>query len=287
MRLDFPTVTNLVGGRVGTFDIACPSCGPGCKSDQNRKRKVLRVWTKPDFASWKCVRCDESGYAAPVSRVQRSEAWPKAEPSIDDNSRRKAEIALDLWRSGRPFVDSLAERYLQQRGLAYNGAALRFHPTCRFGSDTHPALIALMRSAKTNEPQGVHRTALLPDGSGKAGPGKMMLGPSAGAVVKLTDDADVTLCLAISEGVESGLALRRLPDLAGMPVWATLSAGGMKAFPVLAGIEVLWIAADHDRTGILAARECACRWQQAGREVIIVVPRVQGIDLNDIGGGDV
>ena len=60
----------LAGGRFGKIDLACPSCGPLCKSPANRKRKVLRVWCDdPDFARFNCARCGAHGCAAPDRRA--------------------------------------------------------------------------------------------------------------------------------------------------------------------------------------------------------------------------
>ncbi len=72
-------------------------------------------------------------------------------------------------------------------------------------------MIAVMRDIVTNEPRAIHRTALKPDGIGKAemadrGSPKRMLGPAAGCAVKLSDDAEVTYGLGVAEGIENGLA---------------------------------------------------------------------------------
>ena len=61
-----------------------------------------------------------------------------------------------------------------------------------------------------------------------------------------------------------------------------MSAGGVARFPVLAGIECLWIAVDHDPAGLRAARACAQRWQAAGREAFLVTPAAPRTDLNDL-----
>src|SRR5215211_3656341 len=93
--------------------------------------------------------------------------------------------------------------------------------------------------------------------------------PLTGGAVKLTPDEDVSTCLGIGEGIESTLSLRLVPEFGPSPVWALLSAGGVARFPVLSGIEVLWIAVDHDPNGQgqAAAQACADRWQGAGREM--------------------
>jgi hypothetical protein len=64
----------LAGNRFGKIDVACPLCGPQCKSPINRKRKVLRIWRHdPGFASYNCARCGEAGYTA-----ERESGWTPA-----------------------------------------------------------------------------------------------------------------------------------------------------------------------------------------------------------------
>jgi hypothetical protein len=139
-------------------------------------------------------------------------------------------------------------------------------------------MLALMTNPERNTPCGIHRTFLLPDGSGKAPvePAKSMLG-NAG-VIRLMPDEEITNGLGIAEGIENALTIMQH---AGWPnIWATGTASGIAKFPVLAGIECLTIFADHDIAGTRAAQECASRWTLAGREVRIIVPR-QHADWND------
>jgi len=159
-----------------------------------------------------------------------------------------------IWREAVDLVDNPGAAYLAGRlgRRPARIADLRYHPRCPRGRDRLPALVALMRDAITNEPTGVHRTFVRPDGSGKADvrPAKMMLGAAAGAVVKLIPDESATMGLGLSEGIEDGLAIIR----AGWsPVWACLSAGAMSSFPLLAGIEALTVFCDADSPGRRAA----------------------------------
>ena len=53
-------------------------------------------------------------------------------------------------------------------------------------------------------------------------------------------------------------------------------------FPVLAGIETLVIAVDHDKAGEDSAREATRRWRDAGREVLLFEANHSNADLNDV-----
>lgn len=195
--------------------------------------------------------------------------------------RERVNRAGSLWCEARPIDGTPAETYLARRGVCYHGEALRWHPSCPFGERVrHGCMIALVSNIITNEPQAIHRTAI--DVNGRKIDRKAY-GPIGGGAVKLTDDADVDRVLAIGEGIETTLSIRRLPDLSSMPAWSVLNANGMCRFPALPGIESVWIAADNDvsGTGQHAAHTAAERQFAAGIEVIILSPTRPGTDLND------
>jgi hypothetical protein len=57
-------IDHLTGGRIGTFDIPCPTCGPYKRSARNQRRPVLRVYRlEPNFAGYHCARCGDKGAA--------------------------------------------------------------------------------------------------------------------------------------------------------------------------------------------------------------------------------
>jgi Toprim domain len=66
-----------------------------------------------------------------------------------------------------------------------------------------------------------------------------------------------------------------------VPAWSLGDSGELARFPLLAGIEALTVIVDRDAAGLTATSECSRRWAGAGREVIHVVPRGLGEDLND------
>jgi len=294
--LSFSEILDLTGGAIGTFDTACPQCGPERRSAVNRRRKVLRIWSEePGFASFSCARCGLQGYAREdgakridpqrLARLKAEAAKHKAE---DDAER--TERALALWQTARHPRGSPVETYLARRGLILPddaaGEAIRYHSACPFAGKRVPTMLALVRDVMTDAPKAIHRTVLSLDGRKVEidGKNRLALGPIAGGAVKLTPDADVTMAVGIGEGIETTLSLRLAPEFGPSPVWALLSAGGIEGFLVLAGIESLWIAVDHDPAGIRAARTCAGRWQAAGREVFLITPSAPDADLNDIAG---
>lgn len=198
------------------------------------------------------------------------------EPSTQDFARR-------LWREAVPAdaPGSLVPVYLASRGLVLEPSApIRFHPDCPRGTERWPAMLALMTNPTTGEACGVHRTFLTSDGSGKA-PGPMAAKMMAGAagVVRLVPDAEVTMGLGITEGIETGLSV--MQSYGWRPVWAATSAGMIRTFPVLPSIEALTLFADADGAGMDSAEACAVRWAEAAREVEIIAPPA-GLDFNDL-----
>lgn len=199
----------------------------------------------------------------------------KPEPADDQNLARAAAI----WDAALSPVDTIVETYLAGRCIhltdtVIRADAIRFHPACHAGSGLRlPAMVCRFTDAKSGEPRGIHRTYLLPDGSGKAkdttGKSKAMLGPSAGCVIRLTANEDVTTAVGIAEGVETALTVM---NTEGGAVWACGSAGTVERFPVLPGIDALTVWADRGEAGERAANTVAARWFEAGREALFKLP---------------
>jgi phage/plasmid primase-like uncharacterized protein len=83
--------------------------------------------------------------------------------------------------------------------------------------------------------------------------------------------------LLIAEGIETALTAAHHYA----PAWSCIDAGNLGALPVLAGIESLVIAADHDPAGLKGARACAARWAAAGIDVCVIAPQGENSDWND------
>jgi hypothetical protein len=289
--MGFDDLDDLTGGRVGTFDVPCPLCGPYRHSPPNRRRPVMRVWhVEPGFATFHCCRCGEKGHArdetaskpdpAKLARI-RQEAAARERDATSERLRK----ALWLWSQRRPIGGGLTERYLRD-ARGYHGslpATLGFLPA---RGDYPPAMIAAFGLADEIEPgviairdsaiRGVHLTRLKVDGSAKAGTDhdKIMIGFSAGSPIVLAPPNDL-LGLVIAEGIEDTLSAH---EATGLGAWAAGSASRLPALAdaVPAYVESVTICADpdeagqrsaHDLTAALSARPIEVRMTRVGDDL--------------------
>lgn len=200
--------------------------------------------------------------------------------------RGSAKAARRLWRMGQPVEGTLAERYLEKRGLVGMAPthALRFHPSCFYWRKGHPPLEppatwpALLAKVTDLDGRltGLHRTWLDPATGLKAPvvPPRKAMGNLLGNGVRLGDVASI---MAAGEGLETMLSLRlALPDLA---VVAALSAHHLSALKLPKTRLRLYVAVDNDPAGHGAAKSLAARATDQGIEVIHLIPRLG--DFND------
>jgi len=291
-------IARALSGDVAGHQILAP--GPG-HSPKDRSLVVFLDPLAPDLLrvhshagdDWRVCRDYVKACLGIDDRVaQVGRPWARPAASSGDDDRARIERAGHLWREGRDPRGTIAETYLAARALSLPDEVadrvLRFHPACPFRIEDGtimrlPAMLALFRDIATDQPCGVHRTALKSDGSGKAdlpglGNAKKMLGRASGAAIKLSPDAEVTAGLGIGEGIETSLAIYSADW---RPIWALGSAGAIRTFPVLPGIESLTIFADADPAGLEVGKVCGERWQDAGRKCRIIIPPQDGQDWND------
>ncbi len=191
----------------------------------------------------------------------------------------RAAAARRVLAACQPLAGTLAETYLRGRGLTDPGSPdLLFAPdlTDHASGAGWPGLVAVIRDGAGQPTGGIHRTFLTRDGTGKAPPGKKMLGPARGGHVRLfpvPGDGH----LGVAEGIESALAAHRL---FGVPTWAGLSAEGVRAFQWPDGARRVTIFADAGAAGQGAAAALAARLREAGLAPAIVSP-LHGDDVND------
>jgi putative DNA primase/helicase len=176
-------------------------------------------------------------------------------------------------------------KYLAARGITISpetlaADVLRLHPNCPMGRSMVPAMVARLHDIVTGTFSGIHRTALADDFSSKRvmpdnRPSRMIMGIAKGSAVQLFP---CSTHLGIAEGIETALSAHEIFE---MPVWAALSANGVRDFPVIHGLKFLRILADHDDAGISAALACGRRYEAAGVEVEIRCPPDRRSDWND------
>ena len=260
----------------GQHRIRCPECG------RNDRDRTLGVTVRADNVVWHCYRC---GTATP-KRALRQMAYQRttavvAQTPTTEKHETLATSWRAFWRDLRGIRGTTAESYLRVRECALASNDIRYgelrHPSGYVG----PCMVALVTNAVTGEPISLHRTWIKPDGrKANVEPPRLLLKGhrKQGGVIRLCADDEVTTGLAIAEGIETALAVARVFR----PVWSVIDAGNMAAFPILNGIESLTIVADHDKTGIEAAHECARRWHAAGREVRIALPPDPKTDAADL-----
>lgn len=204
-----------------------------------------------------------------------------------------------FWNATQAFDEDssvLMRTYLTGRGIKLTkdvAADLRFIPKARYQDPTMKAQLPAMVAAVRN-PAGdivsLHRTFLNEQGE-KARvltPKKLTTLASDttlnGAAIRLGEPGEI---LGVAEGIETALSVY---TATGLPTWSTICANGMEHFVPPAGVKVVLIWADKDRseTGAKAAKVLARRLREEGiLGVILMIEKAipteaKGLDWNDI-----
>jgi putative DNA primase/helicase len=194
-----------------------------------------------------------------------------------------------LWRGRRPLaLVEFEDRYLNSRALDLPPTNdLLFHPSLNDYSAKmgRPGMVAVVRRPDTGEwTGGIHRTYLADDGGAKAAieKPKKMLGPCQGGVVMLMPMTADGL-LGIGEGIETSLAAAKF--FSSIPVWAALSASGMRSFLFPPGLRRLVIYADRGKDGEDAAWNLYPRAVAAGIRAFVLLPKSDDDFASDLASG--
>ena len=287
-------VAAALGGDVGgPFSILAP--GPN-HSPRDRSLSVMLSRAAPEgfvvhsFAGDDPIVCrDYVRQRLGLPSFRRGSSWRKnklvdvaagrmSEPRSSLQANNQA-IALAIWSRAVDPRGSLAERYLNSRGLVMDddlaGRVIRFSSSEPLKGKRHPAMVVLYRNIHTDAPSAIQRTWLTENGEKIV---RLTLGPAKGAAIKIDADEDVTTGLVIGEGFETSLSARQ----SGVrPCWAAGSKGAIANFPVLSGIECLMFLEETGKGANAAEIEkCAERWIAAGKEAIAITPTFAG-DFND------
>lgn len=246
-------------------------------------------------AVWRSFKQAGGIAAATLFRAAIDAGWsensaarhPAPAPARRSECEREIRSTLDprwvaYWNSIGQVRD-VGRTYLESRQCAIPPADgdLRFDPAARHPAGAiGPCLVALVTDVATRCPISLHRTWIKADGTkADVQPPRLLLGGhrKAGGAIRLWPDEAVNHGLAVAEGIESALSIAHIFR----PVWALIDAGNLAKFPVLAGVESLLIAEDHDEAGARAAQTCAIAWAHEDREVRIAKAPAAGEDAND------
>jgi putative DNA primase/helicase len=182
-------------------------------------------------------------------------------------------------------------QYLSARGLAdiradlprslYEHPALSYYENGRKIGE-YPAMVAEVRSVE-GELICLHRTYLSHSGDAKAPvsePKKLSrvqrTGQTLGGAIRLYEAGAQ---VALAEGIESALSVRLY---CGWPIWACLSAQGLRSVELPPEISTVRIFGDADKAGLEAGAYAKYWLRGEGRNVEWETPRVDGFDFLDV-----
>jgi putative DNA primase/helicase len=269
----------------------CPECSGQRSTAHKRRSHVLAITLiEPDFAIYYCNHCEVNGYCRPgrtssvVNLAERKRQREQAARQQKEDEQQRIAGALKIFdECQQPCLDSPGKAYfLVTRGIddldQFDLDDLRFHSACPFDRRL-PAIVALIRNVETNEPQGIHCTAL--DLSDPAKPQrikdmKWSRGLVAGGAIKFGKATDRLL---IGEGIETTLSAALVTEL--RPCWSVISKSGVAKFVPPRGITHLTVAVDNDAAGQSSADELVERLTSNGIEVTTVKPTTEK-DFNDL-----
>jgi hypothetical protein len=298
--LDPRAVARALGGEVSGCNVRAP--GPGHSArDRSLSIKIDPAASEGflvnSFAGNDPIVCRDHVRAAlglslrPERSIKRPPRREAHRGYARDDRDQGTANALRIWREAREVRDTPAWNYLHRRGVDLAalpdciGDVLRWHALCPWESNRDGCIIALWTDTRTNEPRAIHRRLITPRGESIAH--WRALGPTAGCIIRLWPDHEVTQGLVIGEGIETVLVAATRFEHRGtlvQPAWAAGDAGHLARLPILAGIRALTLLVDNDKNGRGqgAADACARRWTRAGREVTRLTPRAVGSDMADL-----
>lgn len=257
------------------------------RGDKRQAVRWARAWLRIDPA-------DPASVA-----VQRREEVKRREAAEAENTKRQRQAARIFLAARASLAGTPAELYLRGRAidlvqLGRQPRALRFHPKL-WNAETRrpwPALVAAIVGAE-GQLTAVHRTWLMPDGSGKAPlrDPKMTLGRYAGGAIRLwrgasakpLRDAPPSETVLIAEGIEDGLsAAVAAPEYRVLAAVSLANLANLWLPPVITGVVIL---AQNDPPGSPAARaldRAIAGFRQQGRRVRLARPPAPVKDINDL-----
>lgn len=235
-----------------------------------------------------------------LDRIEREIGAAPVAVAKSPSPERMKRLCQRIWQEARPIsVGDEVDRYLQGRGLALPSfpRSLRLHPALGYfeklpgqlrakKTAVYPAMIACVQ-ASDGHAVTLHRTYLKEGHKALGALSKKVLSSGInGAAVRLDEAGEE---LAITEGIETGLAVRLSTT---KPVWVALSSGNMEKLWIPESVRRVCIYADNDAdaefTGQVSAYALAQRLVieskkgRLDRRVQVFVPKQGGHDWADV-----
>jgi putative DNA primase/helicase len=269
----------------------CNKCGAG---DGFTLLQLYHGWSFP--YTLRCVAKvlgHQHGYHANPRHVSQYIKEMSQPVAITDDEIRKRKRHLNAtWRAAKLISQNdPVDCYLKARGITFVSfpPVLKFHPSLPYYNEEKnligyfPAMLGMVQE-KNGRCVTIHRTYLGNSYKANVPQPKKMMTPvypraTQGAAIKLFEP--VSGKLALAEGIETALAFYIATQ---MPVWATISAGGMESIKLPHSITDVTIAVDNDESGRgqKAALVLAKRLVIEGRVVKRVMPPKVGYDFADM-----
>jgi putative DNA primase/helicase len=246
--------------------VACPLCGG---SDR------FRFDNKDGNGTWICNQCG-AGTGMDLAKAHLGMEFrdaacavdeilgnvqddPKAKPALSGETQRR--LLNDLWRASLAVEpDCPVGWYLTNRVPGWSNCPdLRFAERAPVpGGSFGPAMLAMVRDCKTNNPVSIHRTFLTLAGTKADMPNPRALMPGdlpESVAVRLAEAGEV---LGIAEGIETALAAQAK---FGVPCHAAINAGFLAKWQPPEGVRKVIVFGDCDDsyTGQAAAYTLAHR----------------------------
>lgn len=275
----------------------CNNCAPngGDGLQMLMAFRGLSMWeAMQDAINWLGGAETFSGLAPSPEALARQRRVEAAKLKREQEKTASSNFAR--WRNALPVTASdPVGLYLKHRGLplASYPSVLRYLPSLdywqrdsggllqRVGS--YPAMLAavLLPDGKL---VALHQTYLTPDGHKAPVPEvkkwTRTSAKPAGAAVRLYRPGE---CLCVAEGIETALAVHASSR---HPVWAGLSAYGLRHIWIPPEVKRVFIYGDHDtneeQAGQRAAHALADRLRDEGRAATVFIPERPGADWLDV-----